>query len=195
MQVWPELPPEAPRHHSPGAQKFGRWLLATLGWQIEGNLPPVSKLVVAVAPHTSNWDFVIAMAASLALGVKISFLGKHSIFIWPVRNWLLRWGGLPVRRTERHGVVEQITLKFAGQSQLILGVSPEGTRKKVTQWRSGFWNIARNAGVPIQLLGLDYAKKKLVFGPLQQPGESFEQDCQQMRLFFQQMTAKKPEFA
>ena len=195
MQHWPELPLEAPRHHSAGAQKFGRWLLEKLGWQIEGNLPALSKLVVAVAPHTSNWDFVIAMSASLALGVKISFLGKHSIFVWPLRNWLLRWGGIPVRRTERHGVVEQIARQFAQQPQLILGVSPEGTRQKVSQWRSGFWNIARNADVPIQLLGLDYAQKKLVFGPLLRPGESFAQDCQQMRVFFQQMTAKKPEFA
>jgi len=195
MTYWPELPKEAPKHQSPAAQKFGRWLLEKLGWQIEGNLPPLSKFVVAVAPHTSNWDFVIAMAASLALGVKISFLGKHSIFIWPLRNWLLRWGGIPIRRSERHGVVEQIARQFAEQPQLILGVSPEGTRKKVAVWRSGFWNIARTAGVPIQLLGLDYAKKTLVFGPLQQTGENFEQDCQQMRLFFQQMTAKKPEFA
>jgi len=195
MQHWPELPVAAPRHRSVGAQKFGRWLLEKLGWQIEGNLPALPKLVVAVAPHTSNWDFVIAMAASLALGVKISFLGKHSIFIWPWRNWLLRWGGIPVRRSERHGVVDQIAKQFAAQQQLILGVSPEGTRKKVSQWRSGFWNIARTAGVPIQLLGLDYAQKKLVFGPLLQPGDSFDQDCQQMRLFFQQMTAKKPEFA
>jgi 1-acyl-sn-glycerol-3-phosphate acyltransferase len=195
MNQWPELPPQAPRHQSARAQKFGRWLLNKLGWQIEGQLPPLSKLVVAVAPHTSNWDFIIAMSASLALGVKISFLGKHSIFVWPMRNWLLRWGGIPVRRAQRHGVVEQVVKQFADQPQLILGVSPEGTRKKVTQWRSGFWNIARTAGVPIQLLGLDYAQKKLVFGPLQQPSDHFEQDCQQMRLFFQQMTAKKPEFA
>ena len=195
MHKWPELPQQSPRHQSARAQRFGRWLLTQLGWQIEGQLPPLSKLVVAVAPHTSNWDFVIAMAASLALGVKISFLGKHSIFVWPIRNWLLRWGGIPVRRAERHGVVEQLAKQFSEQPQLILGVSPEGTRKKVTQWRSGFWNIARTAGVPIQLLGLDYAQKKLVFGPLQQPSDNFAHDCQQMRLFFQQMTAKKPEFA
>ncbi len=195
MQQWPELPAVVPRHHSPAAQQFGRWLLHKLGWRIEGNLPPLAKLVIAVAPHTSNWDFVIAMAASLALGVKISFLGKHSIFVWPFRNWLVRWGGIAVRRSERHGVVEQMSGQFTQQPKLILGVSPEGTRQKVTVWRSGFWNIARAAEVPIQLLGLDYAAKRLVFGPLLQPGDNFELDCQQMRLFFQQMTAKKPEFA
>ncbi len=195
MQYWPQLPATAPRHQSDRAQRFGRWLLTKLGWSIKGELPAVPKFVVAVAPHTSNWDFVVAMAASLALGVKISFLGKHSIFVWPLRSWLLRWGGIPVRRDSAHGVVTQIVAEFQQQPQLILGVAPEGTRRKVSQYRSGFWQIAKQAQVPIQLLGLDFASKQLVFGPVMLPGESFEQDCAQMRLFFQQMQAKNPEFA
>ncbi len=195
MQSWPELPVTAPRHHSVKAQRFGRWLLTKLGWSIQGELPAEPKFVVAVAPHTSNWDFVVAMAASLALGVKISFLGKHSIFVWPLRNWLLRWGGIPVRRDSAHGVVGLIVAEFQKRPQLILGVAPEGTRRRVSQYRSGFWQIAKQAGVPIQLLGLNFATQQLVFGPVLIPGESFEQDCARMRLFFQQMQAKNPEFA
>ncbi|WP_333797665.1 hypothetical protein [Rheinheimera sp.] len=100
-----------------------------------------------------------------------------------------------MRRDSAHGVVTQIVAEFQQQPQLILGVAPEGTRRKVSQYRSGFWQIAKQAQVPIQLLGLDFASKQLVFGPVMLPGESFEQDCAQMRLFFQQMQAKNPEFA
>jgi hypothetical protein len=92
-------------------------------------------------------------------------------------------------------VVGQIVAEFQKQPQLILGVAPEGTRRKVSEYRSGFWQIAKQAGVPIQLLGVNFATQQLVFGPVLIPGEIFEQDCAQMRLFFQQMQAKNPEFA
>ncbi len=191
-----QLPPLGvrwPRHQSARAQRFGSWLFRKLGWQLQGQLPDLPKLVVAVAPHTSNWDFVVAMAASLALGVKISFLGKHSIFVWPLQNFLLRFGGIPVERSHTHGIVGQLVQQFACQDQLVLGIAPEGTRKKVGQWKSGFWQIAKQANVPIQLIGLDFASKQLVFGPLLQPGDSFADDYPQMRAFFQQMHPKYPQ--
>lgn len=189
----PELPPALPRHGSARAQRLGVWVLQRLGWQVQGNLPDLPKLVAAVAPHTSNWDFIVAFAASLALGVKISFLGKHSIFVWPLKDFLQRFGGIPVERSQRHGIVPQLVDTFAREPRLLLGIAPEGTRKKVTQWKSGFWHIAKQAGVPIQLIGLDFASKTLVFGPLLIPGESFEQDYPQMRAFFAQMQPKYPQ--
>ena len=189
----PDLPPSLPRHGSARAQTLGCWVLQRLGWQLKGQLPNVPKLVAAVAPHTSNWDFIVAFAASLALGLKISFLGKHSIFVWPVRNFLLRFGGIPVERSQRHGVVPQLVATFARESTLLLGIAPEGTRKKVTQWKSGFWQIAKQSGVPIQLIGLDFASKSIVFGPLLQPGDSFEADYPAMHAFFAQMQPRIPE--
>jgi len=188
-----ELPPALPRHGSARAQRVGSWVLRKLGWQIRGELPDLPKLVAAVAPHTSNWDFIVAFAASLALGVKISFLGKHSIFVWPVRNFLLRFGGIPVERSQRHGIVPQLVEAFAREPRLLLGIAPEGTRKKVTQWKSGFWHIAKHADVPIQLIGLDFKTKSVVFGPLLQPGASFDADYPQMRAFFAQMQPRYPE--
>jgi 1-acyl-sn-glycerol-3-phosphate acyltransferase len=193
--VWPELPDNLPRHQLPKWQKVARWLLKTLGWQVRGELPNVKKLVVAVAPHTSNWDFVLTMAASLAMGVQISFLGKHSIFVWPLKKWLLAFGGIPVERSQHHGMVGQIVQEFAKRDQLIFGVSPEGTRKKVERWKSGFWHIAREAQVPIQLVGIDFASKQIVFGPTLTASADFASDLAQMRVFFQQMTAKYPENA
>lgn len=193
--VWPELPDNLPRHQLPKWQKVARWLLKTLGWQVRGELPNVKKLVVAVAPHTSNWDFVLTMAASLAMGVQISFLGKHSIFVWPLKKWLLAFGGIPVERSQHHGMVGQIVQEFAKRDQLIFGVSPEGTRKKVERWKSGFWHIAREAQVPIQLVGIDFASKQIVFGPTLTASTDFASDLAQMRVFFQQMTAKYPENA
>lgn len=189
----PELPAALPRHGSNRAQRLGCWVLLRLGWQIRGELPAVPKLVAAVAPHTSNWDFIVAFAASLALGLKISFLGKHSIFVWPIRNFLLRFGGIPVERSQRHGIVPQLVATFAREPKLLLGIAPEGTRKKVTQWKSGFWQIAKQAGVPIQLIGLDFASKAIVFGPFMQPAESFEADYPVMRDFFAQMQPRNPE--
>jgi len=191
--IMPELPPALPRHHSARAQRLGCWVLQRLGWQVRGALPDVPKLVAAVAPHTSNWDFIVAFAASLALGLKISFLGKHSIFVWPIRNFLLRFGGIPVERSQRHGIVPQLVATFAREPKLLLGIAPEGTRKKVTQWKSGFWQIAKQSGVPIQLIGLDFASKSIVFGPLLQPGDSFDEDYPLMRAFFEQMQPRIPE--
>lgn len=196
MSALPVIPECLPRRHSKLGQKLGLWLLKLLGgWTIEGQVPAYQKMVIAVAPHTSNQDFFVGIAAALALDLKIRFLGKHSIFVWPVKGLLTALGGMPVDRSYAHGVVGQVVAEFKQNATLLLGLSPEGSRKKVEQWRSGFWYIAKQADVPICLIGLDYQSKRLVFGPCLTPGENFSDDLQQMRLFFQQMTAKYPENA
>jgi len=193
MHHWPELAPLLPRHDLPFWQRQARRLLATLGWQLHGQLPNQARMVIAVAPHTSNWDFVITMAMALALGVKISFLGKHSIFIGPFGALLRRFGGIAVQRHSAHGVVGQLVERFQQQQPLVLGIAPEGTRQKVSQFKSGFWQIAKGAGVPILLLGIDFKTKQVVVGDLLMPSDDFQADCAQMRLFFQQMTPRFPE--
>lgn len=193
MHHWPELAPLLPRHDLPFWQRQARRLLVTLGWQLHGQLPNQARMVIAVAPHTSNWDFVITMAMALALGVKISFLGKHSIFIGPFGALLRRFGGIAVQRHSAHGVVGQLVERFQQQQPLVLGIAPEGTRQKVSQFKSGFWQIAKGAGVPILLLGIDFKTKQVVVGDLLTPSDDFQADCTQMRLFFQQMTPRFPE--
>lgn len=196
MPALPVIPATLPRRYSSLGQKLGLGLLKLLGgWTITGQLPDCKKMVIAVAPHTSNQDFFVGIAAALALDLKIRFLGKHSIFVWPVKRLLLSLGGIPVDRSHPHGVVGQVVAEFEQQDSLLLGLSPEGSRKKVENWRSGFWFIAKQAKVPICLVGLDYRNKQLVFGPCFSTGENFAEDLRHMRLFFQQVTAKYPENA
>ncbi|MBY0418869.1 MAG: 1-acyl-sn-glycerol-3-phosphate acyltransferase [Pararheinheimera sp.] len=196
MSALPAIPASLPRRNSNLGQKLGLWLLKLLGgWSIRGEVPAYKKMVIAVAPHTSNQDFFVGIAAALALDLKIRFLGKHSIFIWPVKALLMALGGIPVDRSHPHGVVGQVVAEFEQSESLLLGLSPEGSRKKVDNWRSGFWFIAKQANVPVCLVGLDYQQKQLVFGPCFTAGENFTDDLQQMRVFFQQMTAKYPENA
>jgi len=196
MPALPAIPASLPRRHSNLGQKLGLWLLKLLGgWSIQGEVPAHKKMVIAVAPHTSNQDFFVGIAAALALDLNIRFLGKHSIFVWPVKGLLTALGGIPVDRSHAHGVVGQVVAEFGQSDALLLGLSPEGSRKKVAQWRSGFWHIAKQADVPICLVGLDYQSKQFVFGPCLTPGENLADDLQQMRAFFQQMTAKYPENA
>ncbi len=143
------------------SQWFGGMVLQLYGWKIVGDFPKRSKFVVAIAPHTSNWDFVIAVAAMLALQIKIKFLGKDAIFIWPFRVWLTRIGGIPVERSSSHGVVEQMVAMFASNEKLVLAIAPEGTRHKIKQWKSGFLHIAYAAQVPVVPLSLDFNTKEI----------------------------------
>jgi len=185
-----------PKRHSPTGRFLGRLLLKLFGgWKISGELPAEPKLVLAVAPHTANKDFFIGIAAVLALDIKVAFLGKHSIFVWPVRGLLQRLGGIAVDRRAAHGVVGQVVQQFDQNDALLLGLAPEGTRKKVTQWKSGFWQIAKQAQVPVALVGLDYASRQVKFGPCLAAGDSFDADMQHYRAFFQQVTARYPENA
>lgn len=196
MPDLPVTPASLPKRYSSFGRKVGFWLLKYMGgWSITGQLPDYKKMVIAVAPHTSNQDFFVGIAATLALDIKIRFLGKHSIFVWPVKGMLESLGGIAVDRSHPNGVVGQVVAEFNQSDTLLLGLSPEGSRKKVEHWRSGFWFIAKQANVPICLVGLDYQKKQLVFGPCFTTGENFADDLQQMRIFFQQMTAKYPENA
>jgi 1-acyl-sn-glycerol-3-phosphate acyltransferase len=119
-------------------------------------MPDCGKLVIIAAPHTSNWDFVFGMTGAFALGLELHWMGKHTLFKPPLGG-VMRWlGGLAIDRRAAHGVVEQVADEFARRGQLLLVVTPEGTRSKVERWKTGFWHIARAAGVPILLGGLDY---------------------------------------
>ena len=121
-----------------------------------GDLPNCSRLVVIVAPHTSNWDFVVGIAARLALRLRIHWLGKHTLFRGLFGRWMRRLGGIPINRSAAHGAVEQVIQQFQTHKSFLVGLSPEGTRKKVPQWKSGFYHIAVGAEVPILPIHFDY---------------------------------------
>lgn len=145
---------------------WAAWVLATLGWQAEGELANREKLVLSVAPHTSNWDFILGVFVLFTLRLNISYFGKHTLF-YPPLGWFMRMiGGIPVRRSKAHGLVQDIASKIKAARQLVMVIAPEGTRKAVFPWRKGFIQIAKHAKVGVQLIGFDYQRKMIIFGPV-----------------------------
>lgn len=189
----PELPPGIPRRGRHALKAVGRLGLAGLRWRIDGTFPDLGKFVLIVAPHTSNWDFVVALLCDLALDMDAAWLGKHTIFVGPFGRWLRSLGGIPVERSASHNVVAQAASEFARRERMILALAPEGTRRKVTAWKSGYWHIARAAGVPIVPVGLDFARRAAVIGELRTPTDSLESDEAVLRAFFATITPKRPE--
>jgi 1-acyl-sn-glycerol-3-phosphate acyltransferase len=173
----PDSPPSPiatalPRRGGPVGRWIGRTALALIGWRIEGELPNRSKLVVIAAPHTSNWDFVVGIAAKFALGVDVSWLGKHTLFRWPWSVLFRWWGGIPVDRSVSQRVVPQIVDLFRARPAFVLAIAPEGTRKQVAEWRTGFWYIAHGAGVPVVPVAFDWAERAVRIGaPMETTGD------------------------
>lgn len=165
------------------------------GWKFEGEFPSKGQFVMAVGPHTSNWDFFIGMAAIMALKLKASFLAKHTIFIPPFAGIIRTLGGIPIERTQTHGVVEQMVEQFEQRETLILALAPEGTRSKVKEWKSGFLQIANQANVPVLLLYFDFKKKVVGFGPLIDISDDLDGEMKKVRAFYASITPRHPDRA
>jgi len=172
----PPLGAAVPRTHGPLVADFGRWMLTLAGWRIEGELPDCAKMMLIVAPHTSNWDFLVGLMAKFALRLECRFVAKHSLFWWPFGAFLRAIGGIPVDRSAAGDVVEGAVRAYAERERLVLVITPEGTRSKVERWKSGFHRIARAAGVPIALAMLDYGHRVVRLGPAIVPGDDYERD-------------------
>lgn len=172
------IPESMPRTHHPMLQKFGRFMFDLLGWRFEGNAPDVAKAVVILVPHTSNWDFFMACFAKFALDLKASYLMKKEAFFWPFKRWLMWIGGIPIDRSQPTRIVTQVTKEYRDQSNMWLVITPEGTRKKVSKYKTGFVRIAHSARVPIIVVGLDYKKKAITFSKVVESTGRHEQDAQ-----------------
>ena len=141
--------PLAPINPSLAVRLFrplGRLWLRANGWRIEGEMPNLPKFIIVGAPHTSNWDLPYTLAAGLHYGVRVHWMGKDSIFKWPYGG-LMHWlGGIPVDRSKPNNAVAQMVEKFAASDRLVVVIPPEGTRGKITRWKTGFYHIAVGAG-------------------------------------------------
>ena len=154
-----------PRRGNAFTRMFGRLVLALTRFGVEGEIPDYPKLVVSVAPHTSNWDFIVGMGAMFALDLRLNFLAKHTLFRWPLGG-ILRWmGGIPVDRRSAHGVVGDAVDAFGAVDRLMLAITPEGTRSRVAHFKSGFLHIARGARVPLLLASFDWGARCVRLGP------------------------------
>lgn len=161
----PTLGPQVPQHRGSFMRWLGRSALRAFGWELTGTIPDLPRFVCIVAPHTSNWDFPVGLAAKWALGFDVTWLGKDALFRPPL-GWFMRAvGGMPVDRRAPNALVERTAQAFAEREQLVLVLAPEGTRHKVTRWRSGFWHIARAANVPVVCAAIDWSRKQVRFGP------------------------------
>jgi len=154
------------RQGSSISRVIGWILLKLLGWTIVGALPNGKKLMVIVAPHTSNWDYIIAMSAKFYMGLRVRYLMKSEINIWPFRS-ILKWsGGVPVYRSEKTDILEQTIDWINSEENVWLGMSPEGTRSKIDKWKTGFLRIAHGANIPILVVGLNAPDKTIVIDKL-----------------------------
>ncbi|MDX1469668.1 MAG: 1-acyl-sn-glycerol-3-phosphate acyltransferase [Acidimicrobiia bacterium] len=147
-------------------------LLTLFGWRFEGTLPDEPKFIVAGAPHTTNWDFILFLAALRHYDMKVTYLAKHSLFRWPFRYFFAAFGGIPVDRSRPGGVVAQVRDAFDDRDEMILVVAPEGTRGRTDFWRSGFIKIAEGVGVPVVFAAIDYPTKTVrLSGPVAYRGD------------------------
>ena len=176
-------------------RRFWKLVMGLGRWGVVGEVPPLRKMVIIGAHHTSNWDFVIGMLAARALGVRIRFLGKHTLFRTPF-GWFFRMlGGIPVDRSRPGGIIGQITAAFAGADEMVLVIAPEGTRSHRPYWRSGFYEIARAADVPIVLATLDASTRRVRIGPTIVTTGDVHADMDRIREYFGRYRGIKPEQA
>ena len=182
-----------PSRGTPAGAAFARRILALFGWSVAGAMPPLPRFVLIVAPHTSNWDFPICILAMFAIRFRLSWLGKHTLFRWPVAGLLHGLGGEQIERSAAHGTVAAPIDRFQARDQWVLGISPEGTRKRVEEWKTGFLRIAVGAGVPIVPVALDYSRKVVdILAPVW-PTADADADIRAMRRMFHPHMARFPD--
>ena len=171
---------------------LSRLILRLLGWQIEGKAPAAPKYVLIAAPHTSNWDFPFTLMVCFALRMPVYWMGKASLFP-PVLGGIMRWlGGIPVERSRQGNLVQSTVDAFQRSARLTVIIPPEGTRSKVTHWKTGFYYIAQGAGLPIALGFLDFKRKLAGVERLFEVTGDIEADMVKIQAFYAHITGKNP---
>ena len=173
---------------------LGILLLKILRWEVEGEVPKVSKYVLIIAPHTSYWDYPVALFISWKLRIRGVWFGKSEMFEWPLLGkFFPKTGGIPVYRNRSQGLVGQIIQTFKERDHILFALTPEGTRTKVEYWKSGFYQIALETQSPICLAYLDYKRKAGGFGALYYPTGDVEKDLEYIRAFYATVTPRHPD--
>lgn len=193
MSRAPAMPPEVPQF----ASRWRRWLgltgLFVFRWRIEGQMPPLKKFVLIVAPHTSNWDFVIGLFVYFALRLDASWLAKHTALRGPWGRIGRYLGGVPVDRSQAGAVVDTCVAEFASRPGMVLAIAPEGTRRRVEEWKRGFHRIAVAAGVPIVPVALDFSARCARIGAPLTATHDYPADLRTLRGHFRAEMARYPD--
>ena len=175
-------------------QGFCRWLLyKKLGWTKCVTVAHPDKFIICLAPHTSNWDFIIGQLYAQAEGFKINFLMKREWFFWPLGFIFKSLGGIPVWRTKHTSMTDNLAETAKTKDSFKLCITPEGTRSPNTEWKKGFYFIALKAEIPILLYGVDYEKKKIVCTDSFTPSGNIDEDMPKIKSYFKDFKGKKPE--
>jgi len=176
-----QLPQCMPHLRDNWRRRTCRGVLRLCGWSWAGNLPDVPQAVLIAAPHSSWWDGIWGLLMKVGIGADVKFMAKQELFRGPLGSVLRRLGGMSIDRAAAKGVVEQMVDQFARHESFWLGMAPEGTRKAVKRWRSGFWHIAHDANVPIVTAFFNYADKTIGVGPLFHTTADMDADLQRLR--------------
>ena len=180
-----------------GRGRFLKWIgrlgINLSGWTIKGNVPDEERIVIIAAPHTSNWDFILAMLAIFGLNIKIKWLGKDSIFK-PGLKWFFRWlGGIPVNRENPSFLIDNVVNIVEKEKAIVIAMTPEGTRKKVSRWKTGFLRIAKLTKAKILLIAIDFPTKSIQIGDIFEPTGDAELDLDFIQNYYQSFKGINPE--
>ena len=174
-------------------RKIASLLLRMAGWTVEVSVPDYPKCIICVAPHTSNWDFILAALAYTSVGRKAGFLMKEAWFFWPLGCLFRAIGGIAVPKVRGSQLSELIIEKFRKSARMQLAITPEGTRSRVSQWRTGFLHIAYEAQVPIVLGAIDASTRRISIVKEFEPSGDIEADMRAIKAYYKPFTGIKPE--
>ncbi len=172
---------------------FSKLLLRIAGWTVDITVPDYPKVIICVAPHTSNWDFVLGKLAYASVGRRAGFLMKESWFFFPMGLLFKAMGGIPVPRRRGSSLVDEIVKKFNDSTQLSIAITPEGTRSRTANWRSGFLHIAMQARVPIVLGAIDATSKHILIERTFTPTGDVDADMRSIKEYYKNFTGIHPE--
>ena len=172
---------------------IGRLGINLSGWKVKGMVPDEERIVIIAAPHTSNWDFILAMLAILGLNINIRWLGKDSIFK-PGFKWFFNWlGGIPVNREDPNALIDNVIKIVEKEEAIVIAMTPEGTRKKVVRWKTGFLRIAKLTKAKILLISIDSPTKIIQIGNIFEPTGDTELDLNFIQDYYQNFKGINPE--
>ena len=175
-------------------QALSKWILyKLLGWKKEVTIRHSGKFIICLAPHTSNFDFILGQLYAKAEGMKINFLMKKEWFVGPLGVLLKRIGGIPVSRNRHTNMPDMLADTAMRESEFRLCITPEGTRSLNPEWRKGFYYIASKANIPILLYGLDYNRKLIQCTKSMTPSGNFDKDIDEIKNYFKGFTGRHPE--
>ncbi len=173
--------------------RLAAWALRAAGWTVRLARPVPQRCVVIFYPHTTNWDTVIGLCAKAMIGIRLHFVGKDTLFRFPLGGVLTRWGGIPVNRRSPSGFIGQMRAEFERRREFRLALAPEGTRSRTEYWKSGFIRLAQENGVPLALAYIDYPRREIGVGGFLDPGADVAAGMARIRAFYADKVGLNPE--